>query len=153
MSRPSFRDAVRTYLHATYSAPEARPLTTEPFQEFIHVSGARLMGELLAAHRAGESPRSARSQEAVVRFMEATNALSGTPLTAEVRDRMADGFRQVPDLERRIAEEDAASDGPVYDDTHGRYLSLVARINGTPTEAEEDPVPYAWIADAMRAEP
>ncbi|MGW3347259.1 MerR family transcriptional regulator [Nonomuraea rubra] len=151
VSDPAFRDAVRTYLRDTYSPPEARLLATEPFQEFMHVSGASLMEELLAAHRAGQSPRSPGVQQAVIRFMEAAAGLSGTPLTPELRDRMAGGYRQVPGLLRQIADEDAASERPVYDSTHGRYLSLVALINGTPAEADHDPIPYAWIADAMRA--
>jgi DNA-binding transcriptional MerR regulator len=149
VSDPAFRAAVRTYLHDTYSAPEARVLTTEPFQDFIHVSGASLVKELLAAHRAGESPQSPWAQQAVTRFMEAATALSGTPLTPEIRDRMADGYRQIPGLLRQLAEEDATSESPVYDDTHGRYLSLVALINGT--EEDPDRIPYAWIADAMHA--
>ncbi len=146
-----FRDAVHAHLRDTYSAPEARTMATEPFQSFIHDSGAPLMEDLLAAYRAGESPRSPRAQSAVTRFMEAAVALSDTPLTPAVRARMADGFRQVPDLLRRIAEEDAVSEGPVYDDTHGRYLALVAVINGVPEDRDEDPTPYVWIADAMSA--
>ncbi|TYB64219.1 MerR family transcriptional regulator [Nonomuraea sp. PA05] len=152
VSDPAFRDAVRAYLRDAYAAPETRPLATAPFQEFIHVSGVPLMEELLAACRAGESPRSPRAQRAVTRFMEAATALSGTPLTAEVRDRMADGYRQIPDIVRRMAEEDASSGSLVYDDTHGRYVSLVARINGVAIEEGHDSVPYAWIAEAMRAE-
>ncbi|MFI8090934.1 MerR family transcriptional regulator [Streptomyces sp. NPDC086080] len=149
---PGFRDAVRAYLEETYSAPEARAVASGPFQEFIHASGAPLMEELLAAHRAGESPRSPRAQRAVLRFMEAATALSGTPLTLELRNRMADGYRQVPGLLQRIAEEDAAAEGPVYDDTHGRYVSLVSLINGTAAgEEHAGAVPYVWIADAMRA--
>lgn len=81
--------------------------------------------------------------------MEEAAGVSDTSLTREVRDRMAEAFRQIPDIERQIAEEDAASEDPVYDDTHGRYLSLVAAVNGTPPE--EDTLPYSWIADAMRA--
>ncbi|WP_049574915.1 MerR family transcriptional regulator [Nocardiopsis sp. SBT366] len=146
-----FRDAVRAHLRDTYSAPEARTVATEPFQDFIHDSGAPLMEDLLAAYRAGESPGSSRAQSAVTRFMEAAVALSDTPLTPEVRARMADGFRQVPDLLRRIAEEDAVSEGPGYDDTHGRYLALVAVINGVAEDHDEDPTPYVWIADAMSA--
>jgi DNA-binding transcriptional MerR regulator len=153
VSDPAFREAVRTYLQDTYSAPEARVLATEPFQEFMHESGAPLVEELLAAHRAGHSPRSPRVQQAVTRFMEAATALSGTPLTPEVRDRMADGYRQIPDILRRIAEEEATSERPVYDATHGRYLSLVALINGTAAEEDPGSLPYTWIADAMRAAP
>lgn len=147
----AFRDAVRTYLQDVYSTPEARVLAAEPFQDFIHVSGAPLMEELLTAYRTGESPRSSRSQETVTRFMEAATALSGTPLTPEVRNRMADGYRQIPDIMRQIAEEEATSESPGYDDTHGRYLSLVALINGTAAEEDHGSIPYAWIADAMRA--
>ncbi|NYH53894.1 DNA-binding transcriptional MerR regulator [Nocardiopsis arvandica] len=149
---PGFRDAVRTYLRETYSTREGRDMASAPFQDFVHTSGVPLIEEVLAAYRAGESPRSPWAQEAVTRFMEAATALSGIPLTPEFRNKMADGYRQVPDIKRRIAEEDAASEGPVYDDTHGRYLSLVAAINGTePEEDGEDPAPYVWIADAMRA--
>jgi DNA-binding transcriptional MerR regulator len=150
---PDFRDSVRTYLRETYGAPGVRPMTEGPVQEFIYETGTPLVEELLAAHRAGESPRSDRSQRAVVHLMEAANALSGTPLTPEVRDRMADGFRQIPELERQMAEEEAASEGPSYDRTHGRYLSLVALINGTGTEGDHDQLPYAWIADAMQSVP
>ncbi|NJP89386.1 MerR family transcriptional regulator [Nonomuraea sp. FMUSA5-5] len=148
VSDAGFRDAVRTYLRSTYSAPEARTVATEPFQDFIHGSGASLMEELLAAYRAGEPPRSARAQQAVVRFMEAATALSSTPLTPEVRDRMADGYRRIPAILRELAEEEPAA--AAYDDTHGRYLSLVARINGTAVEEDHDAIPYLWIAEAMR---
>ncbi|WP_224306438.1 hypothetical protein [Streptomyces olivaceus] len=134
---------MRTYLAQTYAFPEARTITSEPFQQFIHVDGVPLMEELLAIHRTGASPRSARAQQSVVRFMEAANALSGTPLTPEV-----------PDLLHQIAEEEATSGGPTYDEAHGRYIALVGVINtGTAPEAVSDPLPYAWIADAMEARP
>lgn len=148
---PAFRDAVRTYLHDNYSTDVGRNIASAPFQEFVYESGWALVEELLAAHRAGESPRSERSQLAVTRVMEAASALSGEPLTPEERNRMADAFRMIPELEREIAEEDADSEDPVYDDTHGRYVYLVARINGTEAELDHDTLPYAWIADAMRA--
>lgn len=150
---PAFRDAVRTYLRETYAAPEVRAMTAGPVQDFIHESGAPLIEELLASYRAGESPRSDRAQRAVIRLMEMANALSGTPLTPGVRDRMADGFRQIPEIERLLAEEEAASGERSYDRTHGRYLSLVALINGTGAEEDHEQLPYVWIADAMQALP
>jgi DNA-binding transcriptional MerR regulator len=146
---PGFREAVRTYLRDTYSTDVGRSIASPRFQDFMYGSGTALMKEVLAAHHAGQSPRSPRSQEAITRFMEAAAGVSDTPVTPESRDRMAEAFRRIPDIERQIAEEDAASEDPVYDDTHGRYLSLVAAVNGTPPE--EDTLPYAWIADAMRA--
>ncbi|MBR8745126.1 MerR family transcriptional regulator [Nocardiopsis sp. MG754419] len=139
---PAFRDAVRTYLHETYSTHPGERMASSPVQEFIYESGAALVEEVLAAHRAGESPRSPRSQRVVTRFLEAAVGLSDTPLTPEARDRMADAFRRIPDLQREMAEED----GP--EDPHGRYLSLVAVVNGTADDLDE--LPYVWIAEAMR---
>ncbi|MEU7858481.1 hypothetical protein [Nonomuraea sp. NPDC049141] len=43
VSNPVFRDAVRTYLQDIWSTPETRVLVTEPFQDFMHASGARLV--------------------------------------------------------------------------------------------------------------
>ena len=85
------------------------------------------------------------------RVLEAATALSCTPLTPEVRNRMADGYRQMPDILRQLAEEEATSESPGYDDTHGRYLSLVALINGTAIDQDLDGIPHVWIADAMCA--
>ncbi|MGW8435142.1 MerR family transcriptional regulator [Nocardiopsis sp. NPDC055879] len=146
---PAFRDEVRTYLHQTYSTDVGRNIASPPFQEFVYESGAGLFEEVLAAHRAGESPRSPWTQKAITRFLAAVAEVSNTPLTHQVRDRLADAYRHIPDIKRQIAEEDAHSQGPVYDQTHGRYLSLVAVINGS--APEEDTGPYDWIAEAMRA--
>ncbi|MFE9243713.1 MerR family transcriptional regulator [Nocardiopsis sp. NPDC006938] len=146
---PAFRDAVRTYLHQTYSTGVGRDIASPPFQHFMYESGVPLVEEVLAAHRAGEHPRSARAQRAVIALMEAAMELSEAPLTPEARNRQAEGFRLIPELERQIAEEDAQSTDPVYDHTHGRYLDLMALINDTPPD--EDTLPYAWIADAMSA--
>ncbi|GAB3213346.1 MerR family transcriptional regulator [Marinactinospora thermotolerans] len=150
---PGFRTEVRAHLRETYSDDLGRTMASEPFQEFIHSSGSRLMEEVIAVYRAGESPRSPRAQEAVTRFAEAAAALSDTPLAPHVRERMADGFLQAPGLLREIAEEEAAGEAPGYDDTYGRYLSLVAVVNGNAPEEEQDllPVLYTWIAEALRA--
>jgi DNA-binding transcriptional MerR regulator len=146
---PEFREAVRTYLRDTYSTDVGRSIASPRFQDFMYGSGSSIFEELMAAHRAGESPRSPWVQEVVTRFMEATSGVTDVPVTPESRDRLAEAYRLLPEIERQIAEEDAASEDPVYDDTHGRYLSLVAAVNGTPPE--EDTLPYSWIADAMRA--
>ncbi len=146
-----FRDAVRSFLQETYSAPEGRVMASQPVQEFIYETGWEFIEELLAAHRAGESPRSPRSQLAATRVLEGAAALGDTPCTPDFRDRMADAFRLIPELERQMAEEDAVSEEPVYDDTHGRYVKLVAVINGTEDELDHDNLPSEWIADAMRA--
>ncbi|MDA0563421.1 MerR family transcriptional regulator [Streptomonospora sp. S1-112] len=144
-----FRAAVRSYLERTYSSGEGRVVAGAAFQEFMYGSGTALVEEVLAAYRAGESPRSARAQQAVTRFMEGAAAVSGARLTPQLRDRMAEMYRQVPELLRRIAEEDAASTEPVYGDTHGRYMELVGVINGDAPQEDPEALPYAWIAEAM----
>ncbi|WP_067603712.1 helix-turn-helix domain-containing protein [Nocardiopsis listeri] len=146
---PAFRDEVRTYLHQTYSTDVGRDIASPSFQDFMYESGVGLFEEVLAAHRAGESPRSPWAQKTITRFMEAAAGVSNTPLTHHIRNRLADAYRQIPDIKLQVAEEDAASEGPVYDTTHGRYLSLVAAVNGTAPEV--DTTPYDWIAEAMRA--
>lgn len=146
---PAFRGAVRTYLRDTYSTGLGRSIASTSFQDFVHGSGVALMEEVLATHRAGESPRSPRAQEVITRFLEAATGVSDTPLTPEVRDRIADAYRRIPELERELSEEEASAGDLAYDGTHGRYQSLVAVINGT--SEEEDTLPYGWIADAMRA--
>ncbi|WP_017569059.1 MerR family transcriptional regulator [Nocardiopsis halotolerans] len=148
---PAFRDAVRTYLYQTYSTDVGREVASARFQDFMYESGVPLVEEVLAVYRAGEPPRSPRAQHTVTRFMEAAAAVSDTPLTPRLRDRMADAYRRIPDLTRQIAEEEAASEDPVYGHTHGRYLSLVAAINGTEYEEHVEDSLYAWMADAMRA--
>jgi hypothetical protein len=51
----------------------------------------------------------------------------------------------VEELRREDFQEEAR-----FDATHGRYLSLAAAIK-TPPSMGEEPVPYAWIAEALRA--
>jgi hypothetical protein len=150
-----FRDAVRTFLQDTYSTSDDRAAPSQPFQDFIYGAGWQCAEELLAAHRSGEHPRSARSQQAVARAMEAARTLSGKPVTPENRDHAAGFFRMIPELKLELelesAEEEALFDGPVYEDTHGRYVLLVAMINGTEDELDHDTFPFVWFADAIQA--
>ncbi len=145
-----FGDAVRAYLQELYSTAQGQYIASESVQDFIHTTGARIGEELIAAYHAGEPARSPRVQEVVARFVEATAALSGGQATAEYRDRLATAFLHAEEF---MSEEDGpyAAGNVRFDDTHGRYLSLVAVINGNAPE-EDDPVPYlSWIAAALRA--
>ncbi|MEV0614871.1 MerR family transcriptional regulator [Nonomuraea sp. NPDC050404] len=138
---PAFRDAVRSFLQETYSTPPARLMTATPVQDFIYTTGTKIMEDLFAAHRAGLPADSPQAQEAVVRLARAAAELGDKRPTAEFREQMAAYFLLIEEIEE---EED-----PAFDRTHGRYLSLVAVINGTPSE--EGPVPFAWLSAALRA--
>ncbi|SEG16287.1 DNA-binding transcriptional regulator, MerR family [Nonomuraea solani] len=138
-----FRGAVRAYLRDTYATPPGRIMTAAPVQDFIYTTGAKIAAEIIAEHRAGLPPDSPRAQEVAVRFARATAELAGKQVTAEFLERMAAQFLVVEELQREEPQDDR------YDVTHGRYLSLVAVINGTPPE--EGFVPFAWIAAALRA--
>ena len=147
---PAFRDAVRAYLRDGYSTAPGSVIASEPMQEFIHTTGAPITEDLIAAHQAGEPARSPRVQEVVERFVEATAALADGQDTSRMRDRLASAFLLADEFMRE-EEGPYAAGTDWYDQTHGRYLSLVAVINGTAAE-ESDPVPYlSWIAEALRS--
>lgn len=143
-----FRDAVRTYLLDTYSAGPGAVMAASPVQEFIYETGVPLMERILAVHRAGEPPDSPNAQEAVVRLAAAGAALGEETATPAHRDKLASYFAEIV----RITEEEGEPQDPRFDGTHGRYMELVAVINGTPPGGEEeDPVPWPWIIAALRA--
>ncbi|SIO88575.1 MerR family transcriptional regulator [Nocardiopsis sp. JB363] len=149
---PLFREEVRTYLHQTYGADDVgRKMAQAPTQELIHESGPPFTQEILSAYHAGQDPRSPSAQEAITRFLEVVADHTGRPPTPELRNRMAEGYRRLPDILRQIKEEDAAAQDPVHDNTHGRYQALVGLINGDEPEIEIDDEPQlpGWMADAL----
>ncbi|GIJ51879.1 MerR family transcriptional regulator [Virgisporangium aliadipatigenens] len=145
---PSFRDTVRAYLRETFATEPGERMTAAPMQEFIHSSGARIMERIIAAYRSGLPAGSAHAQELAVRAADGAAAAAGVPATAERRARLAAGYAQIAEIHRQGTEDDAR-----FDSTHGRYLALVAAINGTPDEyADVDLADLGvWIAAALRA--
>ncbi|MDH2426123.1 MerR family transcriptional regulator [Sphaerisporangium sp. TRM90804] len=142
-----FRRAVRSYLQDVYGTFPGRRVAAAPVWDFIHQRGARIGQEVVEAHRSGLPADSARARELVDRLATASAEAFGGRATAESRERLATAFLLVERLQRQDAREEAR-----YDATHGRYLSLVAVINGTPPDTGEDgPALYAWIAAALRA--
>ncbi|MEU8380686.1 MerR family transcriptional regulator [Streptosporangium sp. NPDC048865] len=142
-----FRGAVRSYLRDTYGTFPGRRLAAAPVWDFIHEEGAQVGEEVLEAYRSGLPVDSPRAQELVVHMADATAGVFGGRATAESRDRLATAFLLVERIRREDSHEEAR-----YDATHGRYLSLVAVINGTPpATSEEGPAFFAWIAAALRA--
>ncbi|MFD3683830.1 MerR family transcriptional regulator [Nocardiopsis sp. NPDC058631] len=142
-----FRDAVHTYLQSTYATEPGKLFAASPVQEFIYGTGMLIMQDIITVYRSGAPAESPRAQEVVVRLVQATAELGGDEATAGFRDKMASYFTEMI----KLMDEEEAVEDPWFDSTHGRYTSLVAVINGTPPEGEEDPVPWPWIVAALRA--
>ncbi|MFI7125186.1 MerR family transcriptional regulator [Nonomuraea sp. NPDC050153] len=143
-----FRRSVRAYLHDTYSTAQGRLMTAPATLGSIE-KGATIIREAQAAQRAGLSADSPQARDIAGRFLASIAEATGDQDTAEFRRRLAANLLVAKDLHsaelRRAADEASRFTG-----THGRYLALVATINGTTPEDEADvPVPYEWIATAL----
>lgn len=142
-----FRDAVRAYLQFTYTTEPGRHFAAAPVQEFMYETGAPVMEDILDLQRSGTPVESPRAQEAIARLVRASSALGAEQGPGE-RERMASYFTAIIAL---LDEEGAVQD-TWFDSTHGRYVSLVAVINGTPPVEEEDERQLlAWMVAALRA--
>ncbi|QFU91946.1 MerR family transcriptional regulator [Amycolatopsis sp. YIM 10] len=145
-----FRDAVRAYLHDTFAVDPGPRMTATPVQEFIHSTGEQLMKQIIAAYRSGLPADSPHAVELADRLAREAAGATGAQVTPELRERMAAGFLVVGEHYR------AALEDPEYDATHGRYLSLVAVINGTEAQAEPEfdlGELGPWLSAALRLTP
>jgi DNA-binding transcriptional MerR regulator len=147
-----FRGAVRAYLRDTFAGPPGLQMAAGSVQDFIHGAGARTVEQIVAARHCGLPPDAPHARELAVRLVREASAATGVPDTAEVRERIAAGYLVVAEAHR----EDAAD--PQYETTHGRYLALVALVNGSPADTRvriDHDVDLAelgvWIATALRA--
>ncbi|TDE56218.1 MerR family transcriptional regulator [Nonomuraea mesophila] len=143
---PEFRGAVRSYLQDTFTTFPGRLMAATPVQDFIYGTGMTIMGDIMAAYRSGLPADAPRSRELAVRLVDATAALDDRQATASFRREMAAKFDEIDVL---LREEDDDT-GSRFDLTHGRYLTLVSVINGT-SGPDQEVVPFAWIAAALRA--
>ncbi|MEY8041642.1 MerR family transcriptional regulator [Saccharopolyspora cebuensis] len=152
---PEFRAAVRSYLHDTYATGPGLLMGAEPVQDFIASSGQDLMSRIIAAHRSGLAPDAAHARDLAARLVRQTAEATGATVDAELWDRMATGFPVIAEMHHEALHD------PEYEATHGRYLSLVATISGTP-EAEPGGDPAdprgedlaglgTWLSEALLA--
>jgi DNA-binding transcriptional MerR regulator len=126
-----FRGATRAYLRETYDSGPGDFVSTPPVQEFIAAAGEDVMPKLIAAHGSGLSPDDPHARELAARLVHQTVDAVGAALDDKVWESIASGFHRMD----RIAQE--VLHDPDYVATHGRYLSLVATINGeAPPDAE-----------------
>lgn len=141
-----FRRAVRSYLYDRYGSFPGRTLAAN--WDFIQSGGEGVAEELMRAYRSGVAADSPQALELVVRLADTTGErFAGGRSTAESRGRMAEAFLLAKEMRREHSEDDVR-----YDATHGRYVSLVSAINGTPADvSEEDDLFLDWAAAALRA--
>lgn len=145
----AFRHSVRAYLQDTYSTAQGRLMTTPPVPDAID-EGATIMRQAQAAHQAGLPADSARALDIADRYAAWLADFSGKQDTSELRRRLAAHLLVAKDLHTTALRSRGAESR--FNDTHGRYLSLVATVNGTtPDDEASVPVPYEWLAEALDA--
>ncbi|GAA4696516.1 DNA-binding transcriptional regulator, MerR family [Promicromonospora umidemergens] len=121
---PRFRDATRSYLQEVYTTGPGATISTAPVQDFIAAAGEDVMPKLMAAHASGLAPDDPHARELAAQLVLQTAAAMGAPVDDELWERIASGFPQID----RIYQESLQD--PDYAASYGRYLSLVATING-----------------------
>ncbi|MCQ4043321.1 MerR family transcriptional regulator [Streptantibioticus rubrisoli] len=147
----AFRHSVREYLHDTYSTAQGRLMTTPPVPDSIE-KGATIMRDAQAAYQAGLPADSPQAQDIARRYVASLVELTGRQDTTEFRRQVAANLLVAKDLHRQALQRRAAHIAARFTDTHGRYLSLVATINGATREDNVSvPVPYEWMATALNA--
>jgi DNA-binding transcriptional MerR regulator len=119
-----FRSASRSYLRETYATGPGAAVSSPPVQNFIASAGEDAMPKLIAAHASGLVPDAPHVRELAARFVRQCAEALGARPDGELWERIAHGF---PHVGRMLHE---ALHHPDYEATHGRYLSLVATING-----------------------
>ncbi|MDR7383883.1 MerR family transcriptional regulator [Promicromonospora iranensis] len=119
-----FRSACRSYLVETYATGPGAVVSGPQVQSFIASAGEDVMPKLIAAHASGLVPDDPHVRELAARFVQQCAEALGVRPDDGLWERIASGFPHVG----RVLHE--ALHHPDYEATHGRYLSLVATING-----------------------
>lgn len=132
-----FREATRSYLHATYAELPGSEISAPHVQEFLHSAGADLMPKLMAAHQAGFGADDAQVVSLAAQLVEQLAHTFEVAADDELRGRLAARYR-VLDAVTLEALQDAE-----YNATEGRYLELVSIIN-------DQPHPDAALLDSAR---
>ncbi|MGB3377025.1 MAG: MerR family transcriptional regulator [Microbacterium sp.] len=146
-----YRTVTREYLRETYASEIGRRMAEPDIQDFIHSAGEDLMPKLTAAYAAGLSPDDPHAASLAEQFVQQTAAAGGAIVDDDLRRRLAARYREVDELLTQALEHEG------YQASEGRYLDLVAIINGTPGPAasarnEIDLSGFgAWFSQAILA--
>ncbi|WP_426185178.1 hypothetical protein [Microbacterium sp. TWP3-1-2b2] len=134
-----FREATRSYLHATYAEFPGSEMSAPHVQEFNNSAGADLMPKLIAAHHAGFAADDAQAVALAAQLVEQLAQTFAVAADDDLRLRLAARYRDLDSLTL------AALQDTEYNATEGRYLELVSIIN-------DQPHPDAALLDSARRE-
>jgi DNA-binding transcriptional MerR regulator len=154
-----FRRATRSYLRDTYATDVGAVVSTPRFQGFVAEAGHALMPRLIAAHATGLSPQDPHARQLATQLVQQTADATEATLDDHLWEVLAQGFIRMPQTLHQALND------PEYTGTHGRYLALVATVNGLPSPDVEletalsptgrDRTPESelgvWLAHAVRA--
>lgn len=118
-----FRDATRSYLHATYAEFPGSEISAPRVQDVINSTGTELMPKLTAAQQAGFAADDAQVVALAAQLVEQLAQSFGVAADEGLRQRLAARYR---DLDSVTLEALQDAD---YTATEGRYLELVSIIN------------------------
>ncbi|GAB3262349.1 helix-turn-helix domain-containing protein [Kineosporia babensis] len=146
----SFRSEVRQYLREVHGQGPGIQMSSGPVQDMTHQLGSGVVEHMIAARRSGLAPETPHAQELVRRLVCESGQPFGVEDSPERRERMAQAYEIFQKMQPQLNNDEE------YDATHGRYLALVATINGQPSDA---PLTIAadlndmidWIVSALRA--
>lgn len=124
-----YRRVTREYLRETYASEIGRKMAQPGIRSFITTAGEELMPQLTAAHGAGLTPDDPHATRLAEQFVQQAAAAGGVSVDDGLRDRLATRYREIDELLTRALEHEG------YRASEGRYLDLVAIINGTPAPA------------------
>jgi DNA-binding transcriptional MerR regulator len=120
-----YRTATREYLRETYASEIGRRMAAPDIQDFIRSAGEDLMPRLAAAHSSGLAPDDPYATDLAELFVQQTASAGGATVDDDLRSRLAARYLEVDELLTDALEHEG------YRASEGRYLDLVAIINGT----------------------
>lgn len=135
MQDDEFRRSVREFFHNSFSSDRARDLTAPPMLKRIE-KHRKIRLEAQAAQQSGLPTNSSQARDIADRLVASTAEFAGEPDTTELRPRMA---RIEAGDRTSAASRHAAQFLSRFTGALGRYLSLVATINGRHNQTRREP--------------
>ncbi|WP_426187931.1 MerR family transcriptional regulator [Microbacterium sp. TWP3-1-2b2] len=126
-----YREETRVYLRETYATEVGRWMSTPAVQEFISSAGGDLMPKLGAARGAGLASDDPLVIRLADQFIQQSASAAGVTPDDALRKRLANVYSRVDEITSEALQHEG------YRATEGRYLELVAIINGQPSPDAE----------------
>lgn len=126
-----YREETRAYLRETYVTDVGKKMSAPPVQDFIGSAGADVMPKLGAAREAGLAPDDPQVILLADDFVQQSAMAAGVIADDDLRKRLATVYSRLDELTSQVLQHEG------YRSTEGRYLELVAVINGRPAPDAE----------------